>query len=357
MKSRIYVIIYLITVYFLSSSLFSIETKKDHLIKTSKKMLWEGKKIKINEIFRIGSDDYDEENYIFGSITDIAIDNIGNIYVLDSKNSRIQKYSGEGEYIQSIGKGRGAGPGELNRPKNISIDEHGNLFVADMNLLRITIFNSKGDVLNTIKTIIQPIDMVIGNNDEIYVTGSFDVGKYKIYKYNSSNGKLVKVFCEEVNKENDAILIANIGGTGRLSVSKEGYIYFSFFYPYLIRKYSQDGDLISQFSRIASFYKLPTIEKSGKIKDVLTGSHELTTLPDGKVLHVIKNIDFVNSKSILYFDLFDQNGNWLTSFPSTVFDPNWTGKVLSVDLEGYLYMDFWDPFPHVIKFELVLPKD
>lgn len=332
--------------------LLSMEIRKDNQLRISKNIQWDNKNIVLEEKLRIGSDDFDKENYVFGAITDIAIDTKGFIFILDSKNSRIQKYSPQGLFIQSIGKGRGAGPGELSRPRNISVNDEGDIFVADMDLLRITIFNSKGELLKTIKTIIQPIDMVTGKNNDVYVTGSFDMGRYKIYRYNIIDGKLNKVFCKEVNNKNDSILISNIGGTGRLAITKEGNVYFSFFYPYLIRKYSPEGNLINQFARKASFYKLPIVDNIGKIKDVLVGSHELAVLPGEKVIHVIKHIDMINSKANLYFDFFDKTGNWLISFPSTIFEPDWSGKVLSVDWEGYLYMDFWEPFPHVRKFSL-----
>jgi len=357
MKNRSFLIISIVVAFLLLYSVYSSGLAKDIPLKISNQMLWEGREICITEILRIGSDDFNRENYIFGSISDIAIDEAGNIFVLDSINSRIQQYSSDGTYVRTIGKGKGAGPGEFLRPRSISLDGHGNIYVADMNSLRITKFDPKGGVVATIKTIIQPIEMAIGDDSDVFVTGAFDVGNYKIYKYSGSDGKLEKTFCKEINKKSEALLIANIGGTGRLYISKEGYIYFSFFYPYLIQKYNQNGDLIAQFSRKVPFYKLPNLDRSGKIKDVLTGSHEMAALPTGMLIHVIKNIDIANHKVNIYFDLFDKEGNWLTSFSHKSFNSEWRGKVLSVDSEGSLYLDFWEPFPHIRKFKLTFPEN
>jgi len=45
-----------------------------------------------------------DENYIFGFINDVEIDSTGNIYVLDSKMSRVVKFAKDGKFICKFGK-------------------------------------------------------------------------------------------------------------------------------------------------------------------------------------------------------------------------------------------------------------
>lgn len=50
----------------------------------------------------IGDVDTEDENLAFNSPTDIAMDSAGNIYILDSGNQRIQKFSPEGRFLFNL---------------------------------------------------------------------------------------------------------------------------------------------------------------------------------------------------------------------------------------------------------------
>jgi uncharacterized protein (TIGR03663 family) len=61
---------------------------------------------------------------------DIAVDAQGNIYVTDTGNKRVQKFTPDGEFIQAWGGG-GIIPGAFEEPVGIDIDNLGNFYVAD----------------------------------------------------------------------------------------------------------------------------------------------------------------------------------------------------------------------------------
>ena len=61
----------------------------------------------------------------------LAIDSGGNIFVADTDNSRIEKFSPNGTYITSIGL-KGIGDQQLGKPNGIAIDNIGNIYVADV---------------------------------------------------------------------------------------------------------------------------------------------------------------------------------------------------------------------------------
>jgi uncharacterized protein (TIGR03663 family) len=60
----------------------------------------------------------------------IALDGDGNVYVTDTGNKRIEKFTADGAFVSSIG-GPGSGAGFFNEPVGLAFDQTGNLFVAD----------------------------------------------------------------------------------------------------------------------------------------------------------------------------------------------------------------------------------
>ena len=63
--------------------------------------------------------------------TNLAIGADKCLYVSDTNNFRIQKYTLEGKYVRSFGSGIGTGPGNFARPKGIDVDRDGRLYVVD----------------------------------------------------------------------------------------------------------------------------------------------------------------------------------------------------------------------------------
>jgi DNA-binding beta-propeller fold protein YncE len=69
----------------------------------------------------------------------IAIDPKGNVYIVDSRNHRVQKFYSYGGFIAEWGR-YGNGPGEFAYPIGIAIDDQGYIYVADSGNNRIQKF-------------------------------------------------------------------------------------------------------------------------------------------------------------------------------------------------------------------------
>jgi DNA-binding beta-propeller fold protein YncE len=60
----------------------------------------------------------------------IVTDKEGNVYVVDTRNVRIQKFNSEGDFVTKWGS-LGCGDDEFLIPHDIAIDSSGNIYVSD----------------------------------------------------------------------------------------------------------------------------------------------------------------------------------------------------------------------------------
>jgi len=116
------------------------------VIKNPKKPLYGEIELELEVDLVIGGEDVDE-NYMFRRVSDIEVDEEGNIYVLDSRECRIQIYDKDGKYLKTIGR-KGEGPGEFHQASSMYLDPEGNLYVNEFR--KIHIFKKNGVFKKTI---------------------------------------------------------------------------------------------------------------------------------------------------------------------------------------------------------------
>lgn len=88
-----------------------------------------------------------ESEEAFNRPTDVAFAANGDIYVSDGYvNSRMVKFSKNGEYITAWGK-KGNGEGEFNLPHSVAVDKQGRVYVGDRENYRLQVFDSNGEFL------------------------------------------------------------------------------------------------------------------------------------------------------------------------------------------------------------------
>ena len=98
--------------------------------------------IELEEVFRLGGWDGGEDEF-FGVISDIAVDEEGNLYVLDAQLNEIKIYDAQGAYLNTIGR-EGEGPGEFRGANNLFWMPSGDLAVLQVFPARIVTLQRDG---------------------------------------------------------------------------------------------------------------------------------------------------------------------------------------------------------------------
>ena len=78
--------------------------------------------------------------------TNIALGPDGDIYVVETSNFRVQRFTAEGKPVRTYGE-VGSTLGSFTRPKGIAIDRKGRMYVGDAAFQNVQIFDSGGKLL------------------------------------------------------------------------------------------------------------------------------------------------------------------------------------------------------------------
>ena len=270
-----------ILVLFISAFLYGqeIETVDGvRVVHNGKKGKW-GKQTKLTLEFvrTIGDIESNDENVLFYMPSDIAFDSQGNIYVLDSGNHRIQKFSPDGQYMASIGS-KGQGPGEFQYPLSLDIDSEGYMYISDQGNQRIQILKPDGKNHKTVKMIKEPLGiirvsgkdrLIMGTGGSLIPFGPVDLDEKKalpkLIKVLDLEGRVQKEFGEPFDYNN--FLLNRMGNRFHFTVDKNKYVYIAFDFQNRIEKYSPEGKLLWRSDRVLNYSTEPkskgTIKRSG----------------------------------------------------------------------------------------------
>ncbi len=86
----------------------------------------------------------------FRSPWGIAVDGMGDVFVTDTGNQRIQKFDREGNFVTQWG-GFGNGEGQFNFPYGLIVDPKGHVFVVDSGNMRVQHFMPAEDAEDHIR--------------------------------------------------------------------------------------------------------------------------------------------------------------------------------------------------------------
>ncbi len=218
--------------------------------------------VSLELVRRIGELETEDENIAFHIPSDIAIDDQGNIYVLDAGNHRIQKFDPEGKYLATFGR-RGQGPAEFYMPSSLDLDYQGYMYVSDSQNQRVQILKPDGTEHKTISFHQTPPGIVRVNKSGELVMGRGGImiriggGQSdsqelpKIIKVLDMEGNVQREFGEA--KEFKDEFIERNANSFHFALDKDDNVYVAFDFQNRIEKYSPDGQLLWSSDRNLSY--------------------------------------------------------------------------------------------------------
>ncbi len=133
--------------------------------------------------------------YDFYQPEGIALDTQDNVYLADTLNNRVMKFSSTGNLLLSIGL-EGSAVGQLKTPRGIAVEGQGNFYVADSGNNRIQKFDSQGRVLGAVGSVgngdgqfNNPTALALDAQGNVYVV---DSGNSRVQKLDPNGRFLTK---------------------------------------------------------------------------------------------------------------------------------------------------------------------
>jgi Tol biopolymer transport system component len=184
----------------------------------------------------------------FDTPAGIAVDSSGYIYVADEMNHRIQKFTSIGGFVTTWGSS-GTGNGQFNAPVGIAVDSSGYVYVADSGNSRIQKFTSSGGFITTWGSsgtgdgqFNAPVGIAVDSSGYAYVA---DALNHRIQKFTSIGGFVTKWGNSGIGQGQFNTPIA-------IAVDSTGYVYVADTFNSRIQKFTSSGEFLTMWGSYGS---------------------------------------------------------------------------------------------------------
>ena len=247
----------------------------------------------------------DNTQYNFHTLTDIAIDMFGDVYILDGGDKKILVFDSEGNFLRSIGGRKEFPPA----PVGISINSDNVIAIADKGK-KIYLISDDGEFLKKFSLPFEPIDIRSPDN------GFIILGIYKhflIHRY-SKEGRRIFAYCPLIMNDLSDRMRKKYNAS-HLDIDFNNKVFVTYEYEYRIAEFNCIGIPVKVFNR--SFYDdshLLTGKNKADSTDAAAEqkiSLSIAVDSEGNVYNLLKGVETSRGDRI---DKFDSERHYLYTF-------------------------------------------
>ena len=221
----------------------------------------------------------------------IAVDNEGNIWVVDRANSRVQKFDQDGNLLLQFGSS-GSANGQLKEPRGIAVSDNGTVWVAEIGNKRVQAFTSTGQYIRkvTYGSFSEPWGVATGPGGEVWVA---DGAAKKVLQFSEAGAYIRTAYGNSNNPSGSSELAGPVG----VDTAADGSVWVVDNLGNRVVKFSATGKYVRQFGSGGT--------SDGKFQNPVG----VTVAPSGNVVVA----DGHNNR----IQVFQPNGVYLRQFGTT----------------------------------------
>ncbi len=179
---------------------------------------------------------------------DIAVSSDGYVYVADRDNHRVQKFSDDGTFITQWGS-YGSGNGQFNRPRGIAVSSDGYVYVSEQNNHRIQKFSENGTFITKWGSFgsgngqfDEPRGIAVSSDGYVYVT---EWNNHRVQKF-SENGTFITKWGSYGSGDGE------FSSPRGITASSIGHVYVLDTYNHRVQQFTDNGTFITKWGSYGS---------------------------------------------------------------------------------------------------------
>jgi predicted membrane-bound mannosyltransferase/DNA-binding beta-propeller fold protein YncE len=185
----------------------------------------------------------------------IAVAPDGSVYVADTWNYRIQKFTADGTFLTMWGAaGQGDSPDAFWGPRGVAVDLKGNVYVTDTGNKRVVVFDSNGNFITEFGSsgmeagqFDEPVGIAVDRNGAVYVADTWNK-RIQVFSPDASG----TVFAFSHAWDVDAWGSESAEDKPFLAVDNQSNVFVSDPAGFRILEFSGDGQIIRVFGQYSS---------------------------------------------------------------------------------------------------------
>ncbi len=303
------------------------------------------KEISLKEDLSIGVESGDEHT-MFAEIGDVALDSEENIYILDSKEGKVNKYDTNGNFLKSLEVKRGEGPREASYVHRLAVTQKGRVFVHDRNTGKTLIFDEELEFIRSFKTDFRTIDILPYSEEEFIIFGMKDENVFHIFDL---EGNLLESFGETFDIPSEYLQYKNmplVKLPRRADITTDGRIYLVNLHKYEIRVYEDNkvDHVIKEESEFFTPFKVVISEKTDNgVQRIGMRFPYISVIEHGKRLYV--TMMAWEEDELNHLDVFENE--------KLVASQKIAGFAHAIDNKGRLYLVEEEDYPRLVRASVV----